>query len=193
MPGERFVVVGLAHARSSWFGDVSRWATTGALPIEFIKCLSGEELRARLASGRPFSAILVDGGLPGIDRDLLDEARRGGGAVLVVDDGRAERDWRSLGAASVLRRELTRTELLDALESHSVRIRRGDRMDLGPRVVNADTPWRGLLVAVTGPGGTGASVAAMALAAAIATDVRFGGMVVLADLALDADQAMLHD
>ena len=71
MNGDRYVVVGLAHVRSSWFTEVARWATAGSLPVEFVKCLSPEELRVRLASGRPFSAALVDGRLPAVDRDLL--------------------------------------------------------------------------------------------------------------------------
>ncbi len=46
---------------------------------------------------------------------------------------------------------------------------------------------------VCGPGGTGASTAAIALAQGLAGDPRHGASVVLADLALDAEQAMLHD
>jgi hypothetical protein len=32
-PRERFVVLGLAHARSPWFGEVARWATSAAVLI----------------------------------------------------------------------------------------------------------------------------------------------------------------
>jgi hypothetical protein len=53
--------------------------------------------------------------------------------------------------------------------------------------------WRGQVIAVTGAGGTGTSTMAMALAQGLAEDVRSHGRVLLADLALDADQAMLHD
>ncbi|MDQ4132665.1 MAG: hypothetical protein M3179_05525, partial [Actinomycetota bacterium] len=45
----------------------------------------------------------------------------------------------------------------------------------------------------TGPGGTGVSTAAIALAQALADDVRHAGLVLLADLRLHAEQAMLHD
>src|SRR5205085_2658800 len=55
------------------------------------------------------------------------------------------------------------------------------------------TGWRGTVVAVTGPGGTGASTTAMALAQALGDDVRQAGMVLLADLRLHAELAMLHD
>ena len=49
------------------------------------------------------------------------------------------------------------------------------------------------MVAVTGPGGTGVSTAAMALAQSLGDDVRAAGLVLLADLRLHAEQAMLHD
>ena len=94
MATDRYVVLGLARARAAWFGQVARWATAAALPIEFVKTVSGEEVRARLRSGRPFSALLVDGGLAALDRDLIDLAGRHGCAVIAVDDGRSTRSWR---------------------------------------------------------------------------------------------------
>ena len=89
MAAERFVVLGLAPARSLWFRSVGLWANSGALPAEFVRCISAEEVRARLASGRAFSALVADAGLPAVDRDLVASAGAAGGAVLVVDDGRA--------------------------------------------------------------------------------------------------------
>ena len=74
MAGSRYVVLGLAHVRSPWSTEVARWATAGSVPVEFVKCVSVEELRARLLSGRPHSAALLDGRLAGVDRDLLDLA-----------------------------------------------------------------------------------------------------------------------
>ena len=193
MRGERYVALGLAHARSGWFSELARWSTSAAIPVEFVKCVTIEEVRARLASGRAFSALLVDGGLPGVDRDLVDEARACGCAVIIIDDGRARRDWSVLGASAVLPSDITRSGLLDVLESHAVAIGRGDAMPAldGPSVVAGS--WRGRLIAVTGAGGTGASTAAIALAQGLGGDVRYGGLVLLADFALDADQAMLHD
>ncbi len=195
--GDRYVALGLAHARSGWFGEVSRWSTSAALPLEFLKCVTVEEVRARFRTGRPFSALLVDAGVPALDRDLVDEARSGGCAVIVVDDERVRRDWRALGAAAVLSPGFTRDELLDALDAHAVRIGVNSHQDEGrgghPDRDREVDGWRGHLVAVTGPGGTGASILAMALAQGFAADVRTGGLVALADLALDADQAMLHD
>ena len=193
MAAERYVVLGLAPARSGWFRSVGLWANSGALPAEFVRCISAEEVRARLASGRPFSALLADAGLPSVDRDLIAAARSAGCAVLVVDDGRATRDWLELGAARVLQPSLRREELVAALTSCASPVRRGeaDASELLSR--SAPPAWRGSVAALTGPGGTGVSTAAIALAQSLADDVRHGGMVLLADLRLHAEQAVLHD
>jgi hypothetical protein len=191
--GERYVALGLAHARSGWFSELARWSTSAAIPVEFVKCVTVEEVRARLASGRAFSALLVDGSLPGVDRDLVDTAKAAGCAVLIVDDGRVRRDWMGLGASAVLPADLERGDVLDALEAHAIAIGRGDVLAVGDAGAAPVGSWRGRLVAVTGAGGTGTSTVAMALAQGLGGDVRYGGLVLLADLALDADHAMLHD
>ena len=161
------------------------------IPVEFVKCVTVEEVRARLASGRAFSALLIDSGTPGVDRDLIDESRACGCAVLVVDDGRHRRDWTALGAAAVLPATLTRADLLDALDVHAVAISRHDVLPTRELATNAS--WRGRLIAVLGAGGVGSSTVSIALAQGLGSDVRLGGLVLLADLCLDADHAMLHD
>lgn len=192
MPADRYVVLGLAPARSAWFREVARWATSAALPLEFVKCVSREELRVRLTSGRALSAVLLDAGVPGLDRDLLDGARAAGCAVLVVDDGRSRVDWSSLGASAVLPAALGRADLHAALVEHATPIGRSD--DIDPVTAPAGGGgWRGSLVAVTGARGAGASTVAMAVAQHLGDDARRAGLVVLADLALDADLALLHD
>jgi hypothetical protein len=98
MATDRYVVLGLAHPRSMWFREVGRWATAAALPLEFVKCVSAEEVRARLDGGRRFSALLADARVPGVDRDLLDVATSHGCPVLIIRDERVPRDWPSLGA-----------------------------------------------------------------------------------------------
>jgi hypothetical protein len=196
MAGERFVVVGLAQARSPWFRHLAQWSTSGALPTEFVKCLSAEEVRARLASGRPHSALVVDGGLPSADRDLLAAARAAGCAAFVVDDGRVTRDWASLGAAAVLDPAFDRDHLLAALTAHARPIARSEARTgalAGAAAPAAPAAWRCPVAAVTGPGGTGVSTAAIALAQALGDDLRYAGLVCLADLRLHAEQAMLHD
>ncbi len=161
------------------------------LPLEFLKCLTLEEARARLAAGRPYSALIVDSALPGLDRDLVDLARRQGAAVLVVADPRVSRDWVALGASAVLPTDLDRDDLLTALRGHALPIA---DVSLPRETEPAHSPsWRGALVAVTGGGGVGSSTLAIALAQGLAADPRYGTTVLLADLALRADQAMLHD
>jgi len=190
--GSRYVVLGLAQARSAWFRDVAQWANASSVPAEFVKCVSGEEVRARLAGGRPFSALLVDAGLTALDRDLIDAARTAGCAVIVVGGGRATRDWTGLGAAALLPAHFDRKDLLDTLAAHATMIGRADRPP--DHAATGEIPgWQAPIAAVTGPGGTGASTAAVALAQGIAGDVRSRGGVLLVDLCLHAEQAMLHD
>lgn len=194
MAVERYVVLGLAHARSPWFRSLGSWANSGALPVELVKCVSAAEVRARLGGGRRFSALLADAGVPSFDRDLIAAARSADCAVIVVDDGRVSRDWLSLGVARVLAAGFDREDLLAALGAHAHLVRRSEAA--AADVLNRPSPplaWRAPVAVVTGPGGTGASTAAIALAQALGHDVRHGGMVVLADLRLHAEQAMLHD
>ena len=193
MASERYVALGLARVRAGWFTDVSRWATSGSLAMDFVKTVSVGEVRARLESGRPFSALLVDGGLPGVDRDLLELARERGCAPIVVVDGSA-RDWSAIGAVDTLPTDLSRTELEAMLVEHATPIGRAD--DLPGQVEPHDVDhgaFRARLVAVTGPGGTGRSLVAMAVAQGMAADPAHADTAVLADLALHADQALLHD
>lgn len=192
MAGGRYVVLGLAPARSPWFRSVASWSNSASIPVEFVKCMSAGELRAHLSGSRPFSALLVDGASPALDRDLVDRARAAGCAVLVVDDVRITRDWMALGADAVVNPVFERKDLLDVLARHASEVARGDS-------VPGDTPevpwagWRARVAMVCGPGGTGASTAAIALAQGLADDVQYGGMVLLADLARNGEQAMLHD
>lgn len=193
--GERFVVLGLAHARAEWFRRLGQWCNSAALPVEFVKCVSPVEMRARLATGRPYSAAIVDAGVVGLDRDVVEAARDAGCVVLAVADGRATRDWSSLGVAAVLPFNFTRDELLDTL---ATRARPIGRSELLPREApeEADRGASALVVAVCGPGGTGVSTTAVALAQGLAeraVPADRARRVVLADLARHAEQAMLHD
>ena len=191
--GDRYVLVGAARPRAEWFRSISRWATTGSLPADFVKCVSTEEVTARLASGRPFSAVVLDGGLPGVDRDVLGTARDAGCAVVVVDEDHRIGEWLALGASVVLPPALDRAALLDSLVTHAQTVARADQA--APTLADEVTelPWAGRLAAVCGPGGTGASALAAALAEGLAGSGQWGRPVVLADLCRRADQAMLHD
>lgn len=192
MANERYVVLGLARPRSPWSRDVGQWATAAALPIEYIRCVSADEVRARLTSGRQFSALLVDGRVGGVDRDLLASARQQNCAVLVVTDDRVPRDWAAIGASTTLDPRFGRDDLRAELEGQATPIDDAATVD-HPTTERSPGAWRGPLVVVLGPGGAGSSTVAMALAQGAADDARHGGRVVLADLCLDADLALLHD
>ena len=191
MSDDRWVVLGLAHPRAPWFSELARWSTATAIPVDFVKCVSPDEVRARLRGGRAFSALLVGGDVTGLDRDLVDSAHSVGVGVIVVDPV-ADRDWVELGVAAVLPGVFDRRELLAALGEHAMPIARVMPL-ASDDSAEGEGSRRGRLIAVTGPGGTGASVAAMAIAQAFGSEPGNAAMVLLADLALDAEQAMLHD
>lgn len=192
MAAERYVLLGLAHVRAEWFREVSRWSTSASLPIEFLKAMSVEEVRVRLRGGRGYSALLVDDGVLGVDRDLLDLALAGGCAVITVDHGRSGGAWSDLGVSAVLPAGFGRGELLQVLQQVAAPIARSDDGPAPLTVPDATIGFRARLVAVTGSGGAGRSTVAMAVAQGLVADARHGGLVCLADLALHADQAMLH-
>ncbi|HSK25032.1 MAG TPA: hypothetical protein VK906_17740 [Egicoccus sp.] len=190
---ERFVLLGLARARADWFRLLGQWATAAAIPAEFVRCVSIDEVRARLASGRAFSALLVDAAVPGLDRDLFAAAAAIGCPAIVVDTVDATRDWRGAGATAVLAPMFSRDELLEVLHAHA-RLISTAAAPVRPREDAPAAAAPGRLVAVTGPGGTGASTVAIAAAQGLAG--RGSGErpdVLLADLCRVADQAMLHD
>ncbi|MEX1177433.1 MAG: hypothetical protein WEB09_03135 [Nitriliruptor sp.] len=192
MANERYVLLGVATPRARWFREVGQWAQSAAIPAEFVRCVSLAEMRARLASGRPFSAVLIDGQLGGLDRDVVAAAATHGCPVIIIDD-RGPDPYRELAPAAVLVPPVTRDSLLDTLGTHAEMV--------GAAVVQSPTgsvpdasSRRGELVAVLGPGGTGASTAAIALAEGLAHGEHASdGPVLLADLCRSADQAMLHD
>ena len=191
--GDRWVVLGLAPARSTWFGQLAHWATAGTVPIELLRCQSTEELRARLGGPRPVSAALVDAAIPGLDRDLVAGGRAR--CPVIVIGARDER-WSRLGAGAVLDPGFDPVALLDALAAVARPIVDADRVPGEPEDTSAVQPVPGRMAAVCGTGGVGASTVAVALAQGLA-----GGSgqhtlpppVVLADLCRRADQAMLHD
>lgn len=160
---------------------------------EFVKCVSAEEVRARLASGRQHSALLIDGRAPAFDRDLVDAAAASATPVVVIRSSLPEAgSQRELGVSAELAEDFTPDDLLDVLASYCRPVSTGS--ELPPGLDSPPAPaWQAQLFAVCGPGGTGASTIAIALAQGLATDPRLGRRVLLADLARRADLAMLHD
>ena len=192
MATARYVLLGLAPARAGWFRELGQWANAGSIPAEFVKCVSPEEVRIRLTGGRVFSALLVDGTSPGLDRELIDQASATSCAVIVIGGTRGGRDWGAMGAAAQLPEGFDRKDLMDTLGQCARMIGRADRPP-EPAPGDPAAAWQAPLIAVTGPGGTGASTAAIALAQGLAGDVRNAGAVLLADFCLQADLAVLHD
>jgi hypothetical protein len=163
------------------------------LAAEFIKCVSADEVRIRLSSGRRHSALLVDATAQSFDRDLVDAASARSTPVIVIRDSRgpvfADSD---LGIAASLAHGFSRADLEELLGACCQKVGRG--AELGTS--DGDEPgsaWMGDLYTVCGPGGTGSSTVAMALAQGLAAEARLGTGVLLADLARRADQGMLHD
>jgi hypothetical protein len=207
MADDRYVILGLAHPRALWFRTVAQWAHASSIPVELVKCLSAEELAARLGSGRAFSAAIVDSRVAALDRDLLDQMNRARCPTLVVDERRPRGDWLALGAAAVLSDGFDREDLLRALAAHATAITIGEQV-LGALDGVASDDRGGSVVAVCGPGGTGVSTVAIALCQGLVEGTpggttetlrrdgvatRHGGPVILADLARRAEQSMLHD
>lgn len=190
MAGDRYVVLGVARVRAPWFRDVARWSTGAVVAVEFVKAMSVEEVRVRLRSGRGYSALIADDGLPGLDRDLVDLAREVGASVIVVDGGRGSRSLAELGVSAVLPPSFSPEDLLQTLGQVATPISRATGAP-GP-VTGRPGGYRGRLLAVSGAGGTGTSTVAAALAQGLASDPRATDLVCLADLALPGEQAMLH-
>lgn len=194
MGRDRFVILGLAPARAGWFDAVAQWTTSASIAAEFVKCVSGAEARARLVSGRRYSALLVDVASPSFDRDLVDLCRSCSTPVLLVRNRRGPSvEPAEVGATAQLAAHFGPDDLLDALSLHCRPIGEGASMPTVLDDGDAAGFWQAPLFAVCSPGGTGASTVAMAVASGLARDPRFAGRVLLADLARRADLVMLHD
>jgi len=194
---ERFVVLGVAPARREWFSRVGKWANEAALPVEFIKCISVDEVQSRLESGRAFSALLIDSSSPGLDRDLLDLATTLGCSPIIVDQGLVDRDWQELGARAAIPDRFEASDLRAVLGEHARWIREATAVTGADLFSQPDAPHAAPslahLVAVTGAGGMGTSTMAMGLAQGLTSQAGGRTPLVLADMALRSSQAMLHD
>lgn len=194
MSADRYVLVVVGRARERWLTELGRWSTTGAAPLEVLRCLGGEEALAVLGSGRRVSALMVDA-RAAVDRDLVATAGAHDVPTLVVSDGSVHRDWEALGCVAVLDAGFDRDRLLSALAEHCTtvdRTRRPARVTLARREPTACT-----FVGVLGTGGSGTSTVAMGLAQAVGADSSTGtdgaGRVVLVDGARRGELAMYHD
>jgi MinD-like ATPase involved in chromosome partitioning or flagellar assembly len=188
---EHYVLVGVARARDRWSADLARWSTSGAAPIEFVKCLTADEARAVLGSGRRASALMLDARGPGVDRDLIASAADLDVPTIIVTDRSVHHDWDALGCAAIVDHRLELQPLLDTLARHTVTVDRSRRP--GRASIRRESHGsRSTTVAVLGSGGSGASTVAMATAQALAQVASDTGRVVLVDGARRGCLAMYH-
>jgi MinD-like ATPase involved in chromosome partitioning or flagellar assembly len=188
---EHFVVLGVARPRTDWLTDLGRWATSSTIPVEFIRCISVDEVRSRLQSDRRHSAVLLDERCPGVDRDVIGAARDARCAPIVITGSPARRDWSQLGAVGTITEPVEPDSLLAALREHALGIER--RSIPTPIASITNHQEIGRLVTVMGAGGTGTSTVAAAIATHAATARPAAGSVALVDASLDATQALIHD
>ena len=189
--GDRWRVAGLASPRSSWFFRLARWSTAAAIPVDFVKCVSATEVRTRFARGEAYSALLVGEDANGLDHSLIAEVTGHGAVVIVVGDS-SSRPWKDYGITALLSENFDRDALVGLLSDHAAPIVAVDGSTSKSRP-GLPTGWQGRCIAVTSTGGAGASLLAMALAQTLAAEASNRGLVLLADMALHADQAVLHD
>lgn len=162
----------LLSRRSGWADRVLEWTDA----FDAHPCESAEEARALLTGSRPWTAILIDGGEPASDRDLIAYAARAGTRPVVVDAPHVSVDWLALGAHTALRPQFSRDDLIAALAAVNAAPLETQRVEHP-------------LVCVTGPGGTGASTIAIAISQGLADQSRD---VLLADLRRNAELHVLH-
>jgi len=188
----RYVLLGLASGEPAWLEAVARLVGRRSADDEFIRCTGSVDLATRLGTGRPFSAVLVDHRTVGLDRELVRRASAAGCPVIVVGGADDPGRLASLGATAHMVDPPNLQDLDGMLARHATPIGRIDDLRLGLRAEDGPVGWTGRMVAVTGPGGTGASTVARLLAAALADDPRMYSSVLLVDACLEADQAHMH-
>lgn len=196
---ERHTIAALAHPRAQWPTTVARWATSGAVPVELLTCLSSDELTAAFASGRRLSAVLLDGASSRVDEHLVAEIQDCGAVPIGVHALDVPTDWQHLGISSVLHADFERDDLVGMLDA----VCGGDRpRDRGTHGVTLSVAEKhGTVIAVCGSGGCGASVVSMALAQGLAdrtngprsvADADTASRTLLIDGTRRAHQAMYH-
>ncbi|MEX0868596.1 MAG: hypothetical protein WD011_02895 [Nitriliruptoraceae bacterium] len=206
---ETQVVLGVAAPRAPWFSRVGAWSSSGIVPVEFVRCLTIDEVFARAAHGQAAAAVLVDGRVPGIGAEQVSQLTSEVGPCIVVDDVDKASRWRAAGAADVLPPTFTRDDLVGSL--NRIKPTAADESASTDRQGPTTSPalsqqpdgdgQHGTLVAVTGSGGAGASTLAIALAQGLSgvgrevrrTPALAPRTVLLADFCREADQAMLHN
>lgn len=195
---QRWSVLAVAEPREQWLRELARWSSTSAVAVDLVVAADTADAAAVLGSGRCISCVLADGRSVGQDIGRLATAATEAGTALLIVDTRRNGEWLARGAVSTLERTFGPDELRHALRTHAIALDEatGTRLATMPSapepaaavVANATV---GTLLTFCGGGGTGTSttarLAAQGLSSLPSTDV------VLADMCLRADQALLHD
>jgi hypothetical protein len=179
MTGGRYVVLACTSGDGAWL--------SGLPDVEVVHCTDLDQASVLVRGSRRWSAVLVSGDVGG---SMMQAAGRAGVPVLVVGFVGARP-----GLVGVSR---SASAVLEALYQWAIPVPWARWHPSMP-----DPLPSGRLIAVCGPGGTGASTVAMALASALSGlcaglpggDAGPSGLdagLVLADLALRAGQAVLH-
>jgi len=193
VPARRYVLLGLSAGGPPWVALVEGFVASRATGDELLACDGRIDLLTRLGTGRPFSAALVDHRTVGLDREFVRRAGAAGCPVILLGGPDDPARTSALGLAAHLPDPISDRDLAGAIDAHAVPIGRVDDLRLGVGDhPGSDHRWTGRLVAVTGPGGTGASSVARSLAQGLAAEPRLRGEVLLVDACLEADQAHLH-
>lgn len=183
MTTPRHVLLGLAPPRTAWFRELSAWASSAVVPVEFVRCVSLAEVRDRWRRAEGHAMVIVDEATDGLAA-LVDEAAAWDVALIVVgapaDPATAsDGTWRGLPRTFSPRLLIETLEDLDSGPDQ-------DRRDVAAR--RGARP-RGEVVTVVGADGAGSQAVATGLAQGLAVRDE----VVLADLRRDGPLAALHD
>lgn len=188
---ERFAVFGIGRPRAAWFGRLGQWSVSGAVPIDFVRCLTPDEFEARLSAGQPCSALIADSPSALMDRDMLARARSVGAAVIVVGEQPASAELMVAPdglPALRLALDFGPDDLMEVLRSAASPLNTEPQWE--PELVaDSTTPTAGVLIGVCGSGGSGTS----SVAAGLAQVLSSRGPTLLVDACLRGDQAVLHD
>lgn len=148
-------------------------------------------MRSRFALGETYSALLVDAHVVGLNTSLVYEANDHGCEIILIGE-LPEQQCVDLGVIAQLPQNFEHEDLVALLQTHA------KALDITASLASlnnseSSTTWQGSFISVTGIGGSGASLLAVALAQGLASKASNQGLVLLADLALNADQAVIHD
>lgn len=193
MSGAPYAIIGLGRPRSPWFRNITSWANSGALGASFAKAYSCTEVRQQLASSRFWSVLLIDASFSAVAQDVLSDADEMGVPVVFVGSPLAGSSTEiTQQHHPVLATDFSRHALAETLSQHARVVGLPDAREITQAITSATT-WKGSLIGVTGPGGTGASTVAMALSQHLGAEAIDPGSVVLVDATRNAEQSVLHN